>query len=196
MKKTEKILIDTTFTLLYQRGYCATSLTDILDIIQLTKGAMYYHFKSKNVLVLASMKHYLDQILEDHWKVPLKESDKPLETLIAQINAYQALFENPKHFLDIKHGCPFGNFTLDMSDKDPSFFNYLQELYSQWQLTIEKALDKAQTLKQTQGAFNSADEALFIISSIEGAITTAKAYNDISTLKSGFKVLSNYIAKL
>jgi len=196
MKKTEKLLVDITFELLYQKGYCATSLMDILKIANVTKGAMYYHFDSKNRLVLATMQHYLEMLLEAHWIAPFEESDAPIETLINQINDYLAMFADEKKILKIKHGCPLSNFVLDMSDKDEAFFQYLQSVYSRWQDSNEKALTKAQILKQTKTDFKANEQALFIISSIEESIGSAKAFNNINTLQKSFGVLTTYIQKL
>ena len=196
MKKTEKLLIDITFDLLYKRGFCATNLMDILERAGMTKGAMYYHFKSKHALVLASMTHYLEDILNNHWIEPLKENDKPVEALLEQIEAYSAMFADKEVFLDIKHGCPLSNFTLDMSDKDDEFFQYLQSVYKRLQDSFESALTKAKTNKQTKTDFDAKKQALFIISSIEGCIGSSKAYNDLETLKDGFKILANHIKSL
>jgi TetR/AcrR family transcriptional repressor of nem operon len=192
MKKTEKILIDVTFGLIYKKGYAATSLTELLDMAGMTKGAMYYHFKSKHVLVLATLKHYLEFILQEHWITPLKDSDKPIETLIQQVNAYHDMFADKKHFLEVKHGCPLSNFILDMSNKDDEIFTYLKSVYTRWQLAVEDALIRG----NTSTAFDAKKQALFIISSVEGSIGSAKAYNDIQTLKDSLEILTNHIKTL
>lgn len=196
MKKTEQLLIDITFDLLYRKGYCATSLMDILKEAHITKGAMYYHFSNKNELVLASMKYYLENILQAHWIDPFTQSDQPVQTLIGQINAYLDVYADSGSPLDIKHGCPLINFVLDMSDKDDTFFLYLQSVYARWQESIDKALQTAQALKQTKTDFNASDQALFIISSIEGSIGVAKAHNDLERLRKSFAVLTDYIRNL
>jgi TetR/AcrR family transcriptional regulator, transcriptional repressor for nem operon len=196
MNKTKKLLIDITFNHLYKRGYCATGLMDILKTAKLTKGAMYYHFENKNDLVLGTMEYYLEAILKSQWIEPFKNSNKPVESLIKQINAYANMFEDEESFLDIKHGCPLSNFVLDMSDKDEKFFDYLQSVYYRWEKSIEKVLLQAIELKQTKTDFNSEDEAIFIISAIEGSIATAKAYNSLDSLKRSFNILTVYLQKL
>ncbi len=196
MKNTKQLLIDITFDMLYKRGYCATGLMDILHSANLTKGAMYYHFKNKNDLVLSSMQHYLEFILESHWTAPLAKSEQPLTTLVEQINALYDLYADDSAFLSVKHGCPLNNFIQDMSDKEEEFFKYLQSIYSRWQENIEMALFKAQNLKQTKSEFKPKEQALFIVSAIEGSICSAKANNDLKTLKISFDVLNHYIASL
>jgi len=51
MNKTKKLLIDITFSLLYKRGYCATSITDIQKESKITKGAIYYHCEARSPIV-------------------------------------------------------------------------------------------------------------------------------------------------
>lgn len=196
MKKTEKLLIDITFNLLYKKGFCATSLMDILDEAKMTKGAMYYHFKSKHALVLATMQHYLESILVNHWVEPLAAAENPIETLVKQIDGYYAMFADEENLLDIKHGCPLSNFILDMSDTDEEFFNYLGSVYQRWQDAVEAALVKAQSQKQTKTDFDAKKQALFILSSVEGCIGSAKAYNNLESLKNSFEILTTYIKNL
>jgi len=196
MKKMEKVLIDITFDLLYKQGYTATNIRDILKIAKITKGSIYYHFESKHDLVLSSMKYKLEQILKQHWIEPLSQNEYPKETLLEQIKLYQEMFHDPTSFLDIKHGCPLSNFTLDMSDKDELFFEYLKNVYLRWKDCIKKALDQAKVLKQTRSNFNSEHQAIFIISSLEGTIGSAKAFNDINVLEQGVLVLEEYINQL
>ena len=196
MKKMEKTLIDITFSLIYKQGYCATNIREILEIAEITKGSMYYHFQSKHDLVLSSIKYYLEQILKNHWIDPLEHSTKPIETLTQQIKLYQDMFNDPKSFLDIKHGCPLSNFILDMSDKDELFFDYLKNVYLRWNGSIKKALDRAKELQQTKTDFNSENQAIFIMSSLEGIIGSSKAFNDVKIFERGISVLEEYINQL
>lgn len=196
MHKMKKQLIDITFDLLYKKGYCATNLKDIVNTASITKGSLYYHFESKHDLVLSSMKFYLEHILNEHWIEPLQNSQFPQETIIAQIKQYQQMYKDKESFLELKHGCPLSNFILDMSDKDTDFFDYLKDVYRRWQHAIEKALLKAKELKQTKNDFNEKNQSIFIISSVEGCIGSAKAYNDFETLENGFKVLIEHIKNL
>jgi len=196
MNKTKKLLIDITFELLYKKGYCATSIVDILKVAQITKGSIYYHFPSKDELVVQTLEHYIEAILISHWVEPLQDAKSPVEVLVEQINTLYEMYADKTSFLDVKHGCPLNNFIQDMSDKNELFFNYLESAYRRWQESIEKALIKAQTLEKTYTDFNPKAQSLFIMSAIEGSIGSAKAYNDLDTLKEGFEVLNNYIKAL
>ena len=196
MKKTEKLLIDITFYFLYRNGYCGTGLTEILKKADMTKGAMYYHFKSKHALVLSTITYYLDDMLKKQWIKPFENSEKPIETLVNQINEYKDMFSDKDSFLDVKHGSALVNFISDMSNSDDEISKYLQSVQSRWKESIEKALTKAQILKQTKTDFDAKKQSLFIISSIEGNVSSAKSYNDLNVLHDTFEVLIDYIENL
>lgn len=196
MKKTEKLLIDITFNLLYKKGYTATNITEILDQANMTKGAMYYHFKSKHALVLATLKYNLENMLQNYWIEPLKDTKEPIKAITDQICAYCTMFADKNNFLDIKYGCPMSNFIQDMSAKDEEIFEYLKSIYKRWQISVEEALDRAKIQQQTNTEFDSRRQALFIISSLEGTIGSAKAYNDPQALQDSLRTLIDYIEKL
>jgi TetR/AcrR family transcriptional regulator, transcriptional repressor for nem operon len=46
-------LLQKAFELIYTKGYQTTSIDDILATTQVTKGAFYYHFKTKDDMGLA-----------------------------------------------------------------------------------------------------------------------------------------------
>jgi AcrR family transcriptional regulator len=196
MNKTKQLLIDISFGLLYKKGYCATSIVDILKVAKMTKGSLYYHFESKDALVLSAMEHYIEEMLLTHWVQPLNDSQTPIETLIKQIRSLYEQYEDKNTLLSVSHGCPLNNFIQDMSDKNELYFKYLDSVYSRWQEAIENSLNRAKASNQTQRDFNSKSQAIFIISAIEGSIGSAKAYNSLETLHDSFEVLTEYISTL
>jgi len=196
MNKTKQLLIDITFELLYKKGYCATSIIDILKVAKMTKGSLYYHFESKDTLVLSAMEYYIEEILVSHWIKPLNDSQTPIETLIQQIKSLYEQYEDKNSLLSVSNGCPLNNFIQDMSDKNELYFKYLDSVYSRWQEVIENSLNKAKATNQTKTDFNAKSQSIFIISAIEGSIGSAKAYNSLETLNDSFEVLTNYISTL
>lgn len=83
-----------------------------------------------------------------------------------------------------------------MSDKDSDFFDYLKDVYIRWQNSIEKTLIQAIELKEVKENINPNQQSLFIISSLEGCIGSAKAYNDLKVLENGFQILIEYVKNL
>lgn len=194
-KRTRQALINTTLDLLYKKGYCETGITEILSIVGMTKGALYYHFKSKHELVLETIKSCLEALIVDSWTT-VELSDTPILSLIEQCQIYESMFTDKECYLEVKHGSPLGNFTLDMSDTDVEISLYLKSVYSRWQNLLEKALTKAKTLQITKTDFNAKRQAMYIVSTIEGIIGSAKAKNDVRSMHDGFEILTKHIKAL
>jgi len=56
-------LIKQSIHLFVEKGFSATSIQDIVDTIGVTKGSFYYHFKSKEALLMDIHSHYIDDLL-------------------------------------------------------------------------------------------------------------------------------------
>ena len=49
--------------LFVDKGYSATSMQDIVDALGVTKGSFYYHYKSKDALLMDIHQQYIDELL-------------------------------------------------------------------------------------------------------------------------------------
>jgi AcrR family transcriptional regulator len=94
MKEKEKLIIETSIKLFASKGFNATSVQEIVNECDISKGAFYLYFKSKEALLLAIMKYYFKMIRE---KIDLieKEDLPPYEKFRKQLE-YQ-LVEVWKH---------------------------------------------------------------------------------------------------
>lgn len=71
--------------ILYSRGFNATSMGDIAEMVDLTKGGLYYYIKGKEALLFAIMNFAMD-LIEKEVMAPAEEVGEPRERL-AQIVA-------------------------------------------------------------------------------------------------------------
>ncbi|MHB8453070.1 MAG: TetR/AcrR family transcriptional regulator [Mycobacteriales bacterium] len=78
--RTRARLIKAGATLFYMKGYAATSLEEIAEAAEVTKGAIYRHFASKEELFLALAE---GQALELYMQIPGDESGSVPERLAA-----------------------------------------------------------------------------------------------------------------
>lgn len=59
---TRKSILDVSLNLFSQNGYDATSVAEICEHAQVSKGAFYHHFSSKQELFLALMETWLETV--------------------------------------------------------------------------------------------------------------------------------------
>jgi len=138
------------FDEIYQCGYQAASLNNILKNTGITKGALYHHFKNKLELGYAVVDEVIYSSIKVHWIDPLENTDDPIST-IQQI-LLQTGQQMTQH--DIRLGCPLNNLAMEMSPINPGFHEKIKALYDEWQSAIEAACERG---KQAGNIVKSAD---------------------------------------
>lgn len=110
-QKTRQQLIEAAIGLFATRGVSSTTLTDIADAAQLTRGAVYWHFSSKAEIFNAIWDQQLPmrEMIRD--RLILSENDDPLLMLREQfIVALQYIASEPQQYALLQilyHKCEF-----------------------------------------------------------------------------------------
>jgi AcrR family transcriptional regulator len=76
--------------IIFERGYNATSMGDIADIVDLTKGGLYYYIKGKEALLFAIMNFAMD-MLDNEVLAKARELETPLERLTCLVAGHLRL---------------------------------------------------------------------------------------------------------
>ncbi|OIU70348.1 TetR/AcrR family transcriptional regulator [Rossellomorea aquimaris] len=91
MKEKEKLIIETSIKLFASKGFNAASVQEIVNECDISKGAFYLYFKSKEALLLAIMKYYFEMIrdqvdlIEHEDLVPYEKFRKQLEFQLVEV---------------------------------------------------------------------------------------------------------------
>jgi AcrR family transcriptional regulator len=161
---TRLTILQKAFELIYSKGYQTTSIDEIIATTQVTKGAFYYHFKTKDEMGVAIIEEILKPTMLGSFIKPIENSENPIEDFYNMIS--YLLLEDP--LLEVKYGCPVGNLTQEMTPWNNQFSLALSELVNQWMMTIEKAIVRAQTLGLVRKEVNGEQVAFFIMSGYWG----------------------------
>jgi len=137
---TRNYIIQKSFELIYKKGYQSTSIDDIIATTQVTKGAFFYHFKSKEEMGLAVIKERLTPGMVAFSTSFLKEPGDVRTNIYKMMEAL--LLKND--FFVVEYGCPVVNLVEEMSAINPAFQKLLKRLTINWQSEIESALAAAQ----------------------------------------------------
>ncbi len=90
MKQKEKVIIETAIKLFAKKGYSSTSVQEIAKECQMSKGAFYIYFKSKEALLLSVLHYYYERIFTRIQKIKT-EHDHPRDVYRMQLVVF---FEN------------------------------------------------------------------------------------------------------
>jgi AcrR family transcriptional regulator len=114
-ERTRELLLQTAFREVHKSGFESTGVDTILAATGVTKGALYYHFDSKQALGYAIVEEVIAANLRDKWLRPFRSGDNPIDTLIGIVQATSLRREV------VRAGCPLNNLAQEMSQRDERF---------------------------------------------------------------------------
>lgn len=189
---TRHTILEKAFEIIYTKGYQTTSIDEIIATTKVTKGAFYYHFKTKDEMGLAIINEILKPIMQNDFIKPLQNAKNPIQEIYDMTKAL--LLENP--FLKLEYGCPTGNLTQEMTPWNIEFGKALSELILEWQQTIENSVKIAKKNGTVRENVNSEQVAYFIMSGYWGIRNFGKVYNNTDCYHSYLKELKIYLNNL
>src|SRR5580704_8742673 len=81
-ERTRERLLQAAFREVYKSGFQSAGLDAILAAAGVTKGALYYHFNSKEALGYAVVEEVIDPDVRATWVRPLQNGKDPIDALI------------------------------------------------------------------------------------------------------------------
>lgn len=189
---TRFTILQKAFELIYSKGYQTTSIDDIIATTKVTKGAFYYHFKTKDEMGVAIIEEILKPTILESFIKPIENSLNPVDDLYNMIS--YLLLEDP--FLQVKYGCPVGNLTQEMTPWNNQFSEALLELINQWKQTIEKVIRNAQQSGLIKKEVNGEQVAFFMMSGYWGIRNFGKVQDNNSCYLIYLKELRSYLDNL
>lgn len=195
MKKAEATrltILQKAFELIYVNGYLTTSIDDIIATTKVTKGAFYYHFKTKDEMGLAIINEILKPTLSGSFIEPLQNEQNPLDAIY---NLMDNLLMKNK-FLKVEYGCPASNFTQEMTPWNEDFNNALNELTKQWTKVMTAAIEKGKKNGFVRDDVNSKQVTMFIMAGYWGIRNFGKLENSKKAYLPYLKQLKIYLDSL
>jgi AcrR family transcriptional regulator len=191
-EQTRERLLQAGFREVYRSGFQSASIDSILAATNVTKGALYYHFESKEALGHAIVEEVVATFHRDRWLLPLQRSkDKdPIDALIGIVRA------TPTHPRDIKGGCPLVNLAQEMSQLDEQFRKRLETIFRAWQEAVAAALRRGQSQGTVRRDLIPDEAATFLIAMVEGYEVLAKNSQDVKIWKLGIRNIVGWLKSL
>jgi TetR/AcrR family transcriptional regulator, transcriptional repressor for nem operon len=187
---TRERLLQAGFQEVYRSGFQSAGIDTILAATNVTKGALYYHFESKEALGYAIVEEIVAKLTRDRWLRPLLGDGPAIETLIAIVRRI------PVRLRDVRGGCPLLNLAQEMSPLDEEFRKRLEKIFSEWQAAVSAALRRGQKLGTVRRDLNPDETASFLVAMIEGYASLAKVAQDPRVWEVGFRNIVRWLRTL
>jgi AcrR family transcriptional regulator len=180
-EETRQIILQAAFEEIHRYGFQAASLNSILEKTNLTKGALFHHFSSKQELGYAVVDTILlEQAISSLCK-PLQDAEDPVEFL--QNYLRDKIGRLKKNSKTLECGCPINNLAQEMSPLDEGFRVRIEKIYQTWRDSIAQALEKGKSAGLVKRDVDSRGVAIFFIACFQGLIGTMKNARDITLLE-------------
>ena len=191
-ERTRQRLLQAAFREVCRTGFQSAGIDTILAATNVTKGALYHHFESKEALGYAVIEEVVANLPRDRWLLPLQRSkDKdPIDALIAIVQAIPA---RPR---DVKSGCPLVNLSQEMSQLDEEFRKRLERIFHAWQEGVAAALRRGQHEGTVRRDLVPEETASFLIALVEGYEVLAKNAQDTRVWNMGIRNIANWLDSL
>ena len=176
---TRERIIAVAERLLFQQGFSGTSLADIMNATELTKGAFFHHFKNKHELahtVLARWADNDDALVKELVARAAELADSPVQEATLFIKLFEdwlGKLEEPSN------GCLFASFTYESEQFDVEMHQYVRDRLRIWmglyRGIFERAADN-ETARANGVTGTTLTEMLATI--IEGGLLLGRALDD------------------
>ncbi|QNG60717.1 TetR/AcrR family transcriptional regulator [Bacillus sp. PAMC26568] len=132
MKEKEKRIIEAAMKLFAKKGVTSTSIQDIVNECEISKGSFYLYFKSKDALLLETFKYHFELI---HSKMEeVKDQDlEPRDLLIAQLSCQFNEINKHKDFIIMQ-------MRENAIPNNPSIGAFIQKMNAESNLFVKKSL--------------------------------------------------------
>jgi TetR/AcrR family transcriptional regulator, transcriptional repressor for nem operon len=185
-------ILEKAFELIYTKSYQTTSIDEIIATTKVTKGAFYYHFKTKDDMGLAIINEIVKPTMITSFIEPLANTNNPIKDIYKMMK--HLLFEVP--FLKMEYGCPASNFAQEMTPWNMEFGNALAEIIKELQIAIEECLLAGKRNGMIRKNVNVQQVANFVMAGYWGIRNVGKVYNDTDCYNTYLKELKIYLEGL
>ena len=160
---TRERIVTAAADLFRKNGFHNTSLSQILDAADLTKGGFYFHFRSKEELGYAVIDY-----MKDYWVQNVLEEIAKEKGAVKKIERmFEIMIDT--HENNIFHGCALlAVLTAEMMEVEQEFSERLRRIYADWKASIVDILQQGKQEGIFKEWMNPDALALLIIGSLQG----------------------------
>lgn len=189
-QRTRERLLQAASREIYRSGFQSASLDTILASSGVTKGALYYHFGSKEALGYAVVEEVIAPVVRGKWVRPLQNVKDPIDTLIGAVQRI------PVRPADVRGGCQLNNLAQEMSPLDAGFRKRLATIFDAWRQAVASVLREGQAHGSVRRDVEPADAAALLIAMVEGYGSLAKNAQDPKVMKAGIRNIVVWLKSL
>lgn len=190
-ERTRQYVIEKAASLFNQRGYEATSISDVMTATGLQKGGVYRHFDTKDELALAAF-DYAVGILRERFVAAFRDLDSPVQKLHAIIQVYERIPVDPP----VPGGCPMMNAAIEADDTNPALRQRAAGVMDDLRRVIRRTVREGQQRGELDAQASPDAVAVVLICTLEGAVMMSKLYGNQNPMRIAVRHMEQYVASM
>ena len=180
-ESTRKRIIDAADRLFYQQGFEHTSFAQIAEAVEISRGNLYHHFKSKDEILEAVIKHRLasTHAMLEQWESAGEQPADRIRSFIGILIMNRTLI--------MQYGCPVGTLSGELAKLDHAAQDTANELFTLFRIWLRNQF------KQLGHSRNADELAMHVLALSQGIATLANAFHDEKFIRREVKRLNEWL---
>ncbi|MFH1116099.1 MAG: TetR/AcrR family transcriptional regulator [Pseudomonadota bacterium] len=188
---TKSKIIEAARKLLRLKGYAGTGIEEICKESGVTRGNLYFHFKSKEEIACAAVDDAAGRYIP-FFETLMQDEDDPLRKIELMMDGVFAFHESRGS----KASCLFGNIAQEAGETGRTLAQASQRFFEAWIDLIAGLFDEAKGKGLVHGHLDSEALGHLIVGSFEGSLILFKASQDPAVYAKTRKALKGVLAGL
>lgn len=178
-----KVVLQSAMAVFWEKGYCDTSIEDLVQQTGVSRYGLYGTFENKHGLFLAALDYYQQTLITDLLK-DLEASDAGLAAIHAYFENLLAIAETPQGRL----GCFICTTATALALHDATVAQKVTVQYQHWTQAFCNALQNAQTRGEIASDLEVERFADYLVGVLQGVSALARSQQPLSILQNHLRI--------
>lgn len=165
--------------LFLMRGVAQTSMDDVVRESGVAKSNIYYHFKSKDDLLVAVAEHRI-KAFEEMARQLLQGGDRPVPEVLAQLMDHLTDELTGRNCVG---GCPFLSLIMETAGREERVRHRISRFFQSMAETLEQLLVQGMLRGEIRRDIPPQQAAGLMVSTLEGSILLATAQGNAELVR-------------
>src|SRR5687768_13572203 len=186
-ERTRHFIVEKAAPIINKKGMAATSINDIVDATQLTKGSIYGNFENKEEICHEAFDYLVKRVSAD-MAMHMSRAATNEERLYAWFDYYTSALKE-----EYNYGCPLMNFGTEADDTNPVIKHKVNKAILATQNLVAKVIRAGIEAGEFLKTFDAESFSIKAFAMIEGGIWMARLQGNTKQLQVIFDQLKQEI---
>jgi TetR/AcrR family transcriptional repressor of nem operon len=180
-------ILEVSSEIVLKMGFQATTVDQICEAAEVSKGSFYHFFKSKEDMGLALLAEFYEEAQRRLFAAPWASEPDPGQRLVAFLTYSE---DNAESFWG--EGCLLGGFAIEVAETNDVFQEKISVILGSLAQRLAPTFEPA----AREGGPTAAALAEQYLATIEGAIVLARGHRDPGRIGRAISVYADHVARL